>query len=106
MSNFEDQLQWALNAHNHSDETIRILKQAARLYAQGHRANVPDSHVLVSKDDLPAAVFLPLPEGGGTLGVNQRIQSIVDHDDAYKCAFAVMKAMLTAAPQPDQTGVE
>ena len=60
--------------------------------------------VPIDTNDLPCGITMPLPDGR-IIGVNQRIESIVSIEDAYKCAEILHKAMLSAAPpiQPIDT---
>lgn len=55
----------------------------------------PKGFIYVAEADLPAALFIPLPEGR-VLGETQRIESIVDDSDAYRCAMVLAKAYIAA----------
>lgn len=56
--------------------------------------------IQIDPTDLPCGLTMPLPDGR-IIGENQRIESIVSIEDAYKCAEILHKAMVSAAPTPD-----
>lgn len=51
----------------------------------------PKGYIYIAEADLPASFFIPLP-AGRVIGENQRIESLVDESEAYKCAEVIKKA--------------